>query len=265
MTFSKKEKRVKQLIVSCEDMSAEAKTSSGVGKYSKVVEEEKRMPKPGEFPTETQRRPEGVGLQYEMQAQPVTGELESESKKCTENITELVEYKPSQRLLGRKALITGGDSGIGRSVALFFAMEGADVVISYLPVEEKDAEETRDLILREARRVEGKESDTICELVSMDLQTEKNCQELINRTVKRLGGLDLLVNNAAYQMTCDSIEQLSSEQVEKTFRTNVFAPIFLVKYALPHMSCGSSIIFSTSVVAYRGITFWEVLVFSFFL
>eukprot|EP01126_Amoeba_proteus_P019955 TRINITY_DN2040_c0_g2_i2.p1 TRINITY_DN2040_c0_g2~~TRINITY_DN2040_c0_g2_i2.p1 ORF type:complete len:201 (-),score=39.32 TRINITY_DN2040_c0_g2_i2:506-1108(-) len=200
-----------------------------------------------------------------MQAQPVTGELESESKKCTENITELVEYKPSQRLLGRKALITGGDSGIGRSVALFFAMEGADVVISYLPVEEKDAEETRDLILREARRVEGKESDTICELVSMDLQTEKNCQELINRTVKRLGGLDLLVNNAAYQMTCDSIEQLSSEQVEKTFRTNVFAPIFLVKYALPHMSCGSSIIFSTSVVAYRGITFWEVLVFSFFL
>lgn len=225
--------------------------------YHKAVEQEKRMPAPGEFPPEIQRREEGVGLQCEMAAQPVSSEITEESN-LVQNMPALGEYKASGRLQGRKALITGGDSGIGRSVALFFAKEGADVAIAYLPVEKKDAEDTRELISKEvglrsgSTKEAGKEAGALCELLPVDLQTEESCKKLIDKTVAQLGGIDLLVNNAGFQMICDHVEEIEAEQIEKTFRVNVFAPLYLVKHAVPHMKAGASIVFSTSVVAYKG-------------
>jgi len=222
--------------------------------YETAIHEQKRMPGPGEFPAETQSRKEGVGLQCEMKAQPVSSEIAKESH-LVQDMPALAQYKPSGKLKGRKALITGGDSGIGRAVALFFAKEGADVCIGFLPVEQQDAEDTRDLLAKEVGLKKNKEDGgegCLCELLAMDIQSEENCKKLIERTVQALGGIDLLVNNAAFQMVCENIEEIDAQQVEKTFRTNVFAPIFLVKHAVPHMHEGSSIIFSTSVVAYKG-------------
>jgi len=216
--------------------------------YETATREQKRMPGPDEFPAEhTQDRKEGVGLQHEMDAQPISTQLADESN-LVDGMPALISYKASNKLEGRKALITGGDSGIGRSIAIFFAKEGADVAISYLPVEEKDAKDTQDMIAKET----GKEGKRVCELIPLDIQSEENCKHIIEKTVKLLGGIDLLVNNAAYQMSCDSIEDLKAEQIEKTFQTNVFAPLYLVKHAVPHMPKGSSILFSTSVVAYKG-------------
>eukprot|EP01127_Copromyxa_protea_P009617 TRINITY_DN2280_c0_g1_i2.p1 TRINITY_DN2280_c0_g1~~TRINITY_DN2280_c0_g1_i2.p1 ORF type:complete len:340 (+),score=57.59 TRINITY_DN2280_c0_g1_i2:1693-2712(+) len=226
--------------------------------YNNAINQQKRMPAPGEFPPETQRREEGVGLQTEMAAQPVSSFTSKESHMVNE-MPALGDYKPSGRLQGRKALITGGDSGIGRSVALFFAKEGADVAIAYLPVEQQDAEDTRKLISQEVglrskeeTKKAGADTGALCELLPIDLQTEESCKEIIDKTVSQLGGIDLLVNNAAFQMTCENVEELSAGQVEKTFRVNVFAPIYLVKHAVPHMKEGGSILFSTSVVAYKG-------------
>jgi len=198
------------------------------------------MPGPGEFPAETQKNDAEVGLQHKMKKQPISSKISDGGD------DHLISYKPADKLKGRRALITGGDSGIGRSVALFYAKEGADVAIAYLPAEQKDAEDTLSLIREEVG------AETKCELFSIDIQSEKNCKKLISDTVEKLGGIDILVNNAAYQMNSDNIEDLSGEQLERTFRTNVFAPFFLTKYAVPHMDKGSSIIFSTSVVAYRG-------------
>lgn len=234
--------------------------------YDTALSEEKRMPGPGEFPSETQRRAEGVGLQCEMEAQPESSKIVDESR-LIHDTQALCDYKPSGKLEGRKALITGGDSGIGRAVALFFAKEGADVSICYLPVEQKDAEETRNLISKEVGLkgergiTDGKEKGQMCELFPVDIQTEANCQQLIERAARKMGGLDLLVNNASYQMTCECMEDMQAEQLEKTFRTNVFAPMYLVKHALPYMSQGSSILFSTSIVAYTGMDFKFLLTF----
>lgn len=237
--------------------------------YEAAIHEQKRMPAPGEFPAETQERKEGVGLQHEMKAQPISSEIVKESE-LIENMPVLAPYKASGKLQGRRALITGGDSGIGRAIALFFAKEGADVAIGYLPVEQQDAEDTCNLIDKEvglrSKEKEGKKKGkreteeclrkegegALCELIPIDIQTEENCKKLVEMTVKKLGGIDLLINNASYQMTCENVEEMKAEQVEKTFRTNVFAPIYLIKHAVPHMKEGSSIIFSTSVVAYQG-------------
>jgi hypothetical protein len=220
--------------------------------YEAAIHEHKRMPGPGEFPAETQENKEGVGIQKEMEAQPISSQLAKESE-LVESMPSLAEYKPANKLLGRKALITGGDSGIGRAIALFFAKEGADVAIAYLPVEEEDAQDTKKLISKEVGLKEGdKKEGCRCELIALDLQSEENCKKLIESTVRNLGGLDLLINNASWQMTCENIEEITAEQVEKTFRVNVFAPIYLIKHAVKHMPDGSSIIFSTSVVAYKG-------------
>jgi NAD(P)-dependent dehydrogenase (short-subunit alcohol dehydrogenase family) len=151
-------------------------------------------------------------------------------------------YRGAGRLQGRRALITGGDSGIGRAVAIAFAREGADVAIAYLAEEQEDADETVRLV-REAGR-------TALALPG-DIQEEQHCEHLIAATVEGLGGLDILVNNAAYQMSLSGFETLTTEQLERTYRTNVFAMFWLCRYALAHLRPGSSIINTSSIQAYQ--------------
>ena len=150
-------------------------------------------------------------------------------------------YKGSGKLTGKAALITGADSGIGRAVALAFAREGADVLISYLD-EEEDAQETRRLVEEAGRKAVT---------VAGDIGQESHCQQLVQRAVQEFGHLDILVNNAAYQMTHQSIQEFSAEEIEHTFRTNVFAMYYLCKAALPQMKEGATIINTASVEAYK--------------
>ena len=151
-------------------------------------------------------------------------------------------HRGSGKLAGKVALITGGDSGIGRAVAIAFAREGADVCISYLE-EHEDAEETRGLVAAEGGR---------CIVVAGDIGDERHCRELVERTVNDLGRLDVLVNNAAEQHPRESLEEIDAQQLERTFRTNIFSMFFLTKAALPHLREGSAVINSTSVTAYKG-------------
>jgi len=153
-----------------------------------------------------------------------------------------VHYLGSGKLQNKVALITGGDSGIGRAVAIMFAKEGADVSISYLN-EHKDAEEARRLVEEQKRQ---------CVLVPGDIGNEDFCKELVDRTVSEFGKLDILVNNAAEQHPQDSILNISAEQWERTFRTNIFSMFYLSKAALKHMKKGGTIINTTSVTAYNG-------------
>lgn len=151
-------------------------------------------------------------------------------------------YRASSRLEHKVALITGGDSGIGRAVAVHFSKEGADVAVIYLD-EHDDAQETRRLVEAEGRR---------CLLMAGDVGEEEFCQECVQRTVKEFGRLDILVNNAAEQHPQESLEQITAEQLERTFRTNIFSYFFLAKAALQHLQAGSVIINTTSVTAYKG-------------
>jgi NAD(P)-dependent dehydrogenase (short-subunit alcohol dehydrogenase family) len=152
-------------------------------------------------------------------------------------------YVGSGRLEGKRALITGGDSGIGRAVALAFAREGADVAISYLPDEEEDAQETVRLVEDAGRRALT---------LPGDIRDEAFCAQLVERTVAELGGLDVLVNNAAFQMSQDNgLLDLTTEQLDRTFKTNLYAMFWITKAALPHLQPGSSIINTTSVQAYE--------------
>lgn len=151
-------------------------------------------------------------------------------------------YRGSGKLQGKVALITGGDSGIGRAVAIFFAKEGADVAISYLN-EEQDAQETKRQVEEEGRR---------CVTIAGDIGNEVHCQQLVQRTVQELGKLDILVNNAAEQHPQESIKDISAEQLERTFRTNIYAMFYLTKAALDHLQPGSAIINTSSVTAYKG-------------
>jgi len=152
-------------------------------------------------------------------------------------------YVGSGRLEGKRALITGGDSGIGRAVALAFAREGADVAISYLPDEEEDAQETVRLVEDAGRRALT---------LPGDIRDEAFCAQLVERTVAELGGLDVLVNNAAFQMSQENgLLDLTTEQLDRTFKTNLYAMFWITKAALPHLQPGSSIINTTSVQAYE--------------
>ncbi|HMJ89152.1 MAG TPA: SDR family oxidoreductase [Candidatus Acidoferrum sp.] len=155
---------------------------------------------------------------------------------------ERPEYRGSGKLLGKVAIITGGDSGIGRAVAIAFAKEGADVAIAYLN-EHKDAEETRRLVEAEGRR---------CETVPGDVGDPRHCRLAVRRTIDAFGRLDVLVNNAAEQHPQKSISDITPQQLERTFRTNIFSYFFMVQAALPHLKEGSAIINTTSVTAYRG-------------
>ena len=148
----------------------------------------------------------------------------------------------SGKLRGKVAIVTGGDSGIGRAVAIAFAREGADVSVMYLN-EHGDAEETRGEVEKHGRR---------CLLIAGDAGDESFCRQAVERTVSELGRLDVLVNNAAEQHVAHSIEEITEEQLVRTFRTNIFAMFFLTKAALPHLREGSAIVNSTSVTAYKG-------------
>jgi NAD(P)-dependent dehydrogenase (short-subunit alcohol dehydrogenase family) len=155
---------------------------------------------------------------------------------------EAPAYKAADKLAGKRALITGGDSGIGRAVAVLYAREGADIAINYLPEEQRDAEETKRAVEREGRT---------CVLLPGDLTSARFCKELVERAVNELGGLDILVSNAAHQDR-KSIEDLDDEELERTFQTNVFAYVRLTKAAVPHMKPGSAIIATSSETGFEG-------------
>lgn len=152
------------------------------------------------------------------------------------------EYHGSGKLTDKVALITGGDSGIGRAVSVLYAKEGADVAIVYLN-EHDDAKETQQFVEREGRR---------CLLIPGDVGDEDFCREAVEKTVSEWGYLDILVNNAAEQHPQKDIENISAEQLERTFRTNIFSYFFMTKAALKHMKKGGAIINTTSVTAYKG-------------
>ncbi|MBA4143302.1 MAG: SDR family oxidoreductase [Nitrosospira sp.] len=175
------------------------------------------------FPPQRQEPP---GLASKMNPRPDHGEK---------------SYRGFGRLVGRKALVTGGDSGIGRAAAIAFAREGADVAINYLPVEESDAREVVDLI-----QAEGRKAVTI----PGDIRDEGFCKKLVADAVRELGGLDILVNNAAMQTSQPSIAELTTEQFDSTFKANVYAMFWITKAALPHLEPGASIINTSSVQAY---------------
>lgn len=150
-------------------------------------------------------------------------------------------YKGSGRLSGRRALITGGDSGIGRAAAIAYAREGADVVIGYLPAEQSDADEVLELIKAEGRKGFG---------IPGDITSEAFCVQLVATAVAKLGGIDILVNNAGHQQAVDSLLHISSQDFDTTIKTNIYAPFWITKAALPHLEPGSVIISTSSVQAY---------------
>jgi NAD(P)-dependent dehydrogenase (short-subunit alcohol dehydrogenase family) len=152
------------------------------------------------------------------------------------------KYRGSDKLENKIALITGGDSGIGRAIAIAYAKEGADVAIVYLK-EHEDAKETKSLVEKYGRRAVA---------IAGDIGEESFCQNAIQQTVDEFGKLDILVNNAGEQHPQENIEDISREQLEKTFRTNIFSMFFLTKAAIKHLQEGSAIINTTSVTAYKG-------------
>ena len=163
-------------------------------------------------------------------------EMQPEPKSVDEN------YKGSGKLKGKVALITGGDSGIGKSVAIYYATEGADVAIVYLE-EDNDAQTTKQLVEAEGRK---------CLLIAGDVGIEEFCKEAAKKTLDEFGKIDILVNNAAEQHPQQSLLDISADQMEKTFRTNVFSLFYLTKAVLPNLKKGSTIINTSSITAYKG-------------
>src|SRR3954454_11262666 len=187
-----------------------------------ITDPRSKYPKPP-FKKQTQKWP---GLASEMDPKPDHGES---------------SYRGSNRLAGRKALITGGDSGMGRAAAIAYAREGADVAINYFPSEEPDAREVMQLIKDAGRNGVA---------VPGDLRDESFCKQLVEKTVQALGGLDVVVCNAGRQQAHASILEISSEDFDATMKTNIYAPFWLIKAALPHLPPGSAIIATTSEQAY---------------
>jgi NAD(P)-dependent dehydrogenase (short-subunit alcohol dehydrogenase family) len=203
---------------------AKEKEPKGAKKKAKKANKAKQG-KPGEIPPQKQARQPGI--EAEMTPRPRA---------------EDPSQRGSGKLEGRAAIITGGDSGIGRAVAIAFAREGADVSVVYLD-EHQDAEETRRLVEEKGRR---------CVLIAGDVGDEGFCRQAVERTVRELGRLDVVVNNAAEQHEQKRLEDISREQLERTFRTNIFGYFFITKAALRHLGEGSAIVNTTSVTAYRG-------------
>jgi NAD(P)-dependent dehydrogenase (short-subunit alcohol dehydrogenase family) len=156
--------------------------------------------------------------------------------------TESLHYIPSGKLRGKTAIVTGGDSGIGRAISILYAKEGADVSIVYLN-EHEDAEDTKKMVEREGRR---------CLLLSGDVGSEDFCRKVVSETVDAFGKVDILVNNAGEQHVQFSIEDITEEQLVRTFRTNIFSFFFMTKASLKYMKPGSVVINTTSVTAYKG-------------
>lgn len=175
---------------------------------------------------------------YPKQSQPWPGLASKMDPKPDHGETS---YKGSGRLLGRRALITGGDSGMGRAAAIAYAREGADVAISYYPTEEPDAREVVDLIRKAGRKAVA---------LPGDIRDEAFCKSMVASAIQQLGGLDILVSNAGRQQSRESILDLSTEEFDATMKTNIYAPFWIIKAALPHMPPGSTIIATTSEQAY---------------
>jgi NAD(P)-dependent dehydrogenase (short-subunit alcohol dehydrogenase family) len=186
--------------------------------------EKQEQPKPP-FPEQSQPKP---GIESRMTPRPEY---------------EAPLYRGSGKLADKVALVSGGDSGIGRAVAVLFAREGADVAIVYLPVEQQDAEQTREAIQAEGRRAL---------LLPGDVTRPAFCREAVERTVRELGRLNILVNNAAYQQHQKAIEDVSEEQWDRTFRTNIYGYFYMAKAAVPHMEAGDAIINCGSITGLRG-------------
>lgn len=182
------------------------------------------MGKPEKFPDQEQSQP---GQEYKMQPAP-------------EIIRQ--DYRGSEKLKGKVALITGGDSGIGRSVAVHFAREGANVAIVYLE-EDEDALETKKLVEQENRK---------CLIIRGDLKDESFCEKIVQECINEFGFLNILVNNAAVQFPKDKVSEITNEQIKETFETNIYPYFFIAKEALKHLKKGDCIINTTSVTAYRG-------------
>ena len=197
-------------------------TMSPAAGASPLTDPTTRFPKP---PFKRQSQP-WPGLASQMDPRPDHGET---------------SYRGSGRLLGRRALITGGDSGMGRAAAIAYAREGADVAINYFPTEEPDAREVIALIEAEGR---------VGVAIPGDLRDEAFCNDLVAQAISGLGGLDILVSNAGRQQAHDSILDISTEDFDATMKTNIYAPFWLIKAALPHLKPGSAIIATTSEQAY---------------
>jgi len=202
--------------------SADANTPEKIYEIKELEDPTGKYPKP---PFKSQSQP-WPGLASKMEPRPDHGEK---------------TYKGSGRLAGRKALITGGDSGMGRAAAIAYAREGADVAINYYPTEEEDAKEVIELIKAEGRKAIA---------IPGDLREESFCKKLIDDAVNGLQGLDILVNNAARQQTRASILDISTEDFDSTMKTNIYAPFWCIKAALPHLKPGSVIIATASEQAY---------------
>ena len=190
---------------------------------AKISDPTTLYPKP---PFKSQPQP-WPGLQSKMDPVPDCGET---------------SYKGSGRLMGRKALITGGDSGMGRAAAIAYAREGADVAINYYPTEEQDAQEVIALIKKEGRKGIA---------IPGDLRDEAFCKLLVQKAVSELGGLDIVVSNAGRQQAAASILDVTTEEFDSIMKTNIYAPFFIIKEALPHLPPGSAIIGTTSEQAYN--------------
>ena len=181
----------------------------------------------GEKPPFAEPKQNPPGSEQQMQTRPDHGEE---------------SYRELDRLRGKTALITGADSGIGKAVAIAYARESADVAFSYLPEEEEDAQDTTRRIREAGRRALP---------MPGNLTDESYCEELVDRTLRELGRLDILVNNAAFQMTPEKLEGFSSKEWDHTFRTNIYSMFFLSKAALPRMQQGGAIVNTASVQAYK--------------
>jgi NAD(P)-dependent dehydrogenase (short-subunit alcohol dehydrogenase family) len=199
-----------------------ASQTSTIGTSAPFADPTTKYPKPP-YPGQSQPWP---GLASKMNPRPDHGEK---------------TYKGSGRLLGRKALITGGDSGMGRAAAIAYAREGADVAISYYPSEEPDAREVIELIKAEGRKAIP---------IPGDLRQETYCKELVAKAVEGLGGLDIVVSNAGRQQQCEDILEMTTEAFDATMKTNIYAPFWIIRAAVPHLKPGSCIIGTTSEQAY---------------
>ena len=199
-------------------------TAAPAARGRKTPARSQPQPKPP-FPEQHQVAP---GLESELDPQPRF---------------QAARYKPAGKLEGKAALITGGDSGIGRAVAVLYAREGADVAISYLPEEESDAHTTHDHVVAAGRR---------CLLLPGDLTQASVCRDAVASTLREYGKLDILVSNAAHQTRKKSLEDVTEEEFDLTFKTNIYAYFRLVKEALPHMQAGSAIIASSSETGLMG-------------
>lgn len=206
------------------DQQAEAREQRNPGGFSREKPQSTSEPKPP-FPEQHQ---DGVGLESELEPRPKY---------------QALNYKAADKLKGKAALITGGDSGIGRAVALLYAREGADVAITYLEEEQSDAEETKQAVEAEGRR---------CLLLPGDLTEADHCDEVVEAVVSEFGKIDIFVSNAAHQNRKPTLEDVTNEEFDRTFKTNVYAYFWLARAALRHMKPGSAIIATSSETGIFG-------------